>query len=59
MFLGEILIGIDLEGEEPGEVSKCIVYSVRGGSSVCIYTLAGTFGREVFCSDGRRDDSRS
>lgn len=39
MFLGEMLIGIDLEGDEPGEVSKCIVYSVRGGSSECIYTL--------------------
>jgi hypothetical protein len=25
MFLGEMLIGIDLEGEEPGDDSKCIL----------------------------------
>lgn len=36
MFLGEMLIGIDLEGEEPGDDSKCIMYSVGGGS--CVYT---------------------
>jgi hypothetical protein len=36
MFRGEILIGIDLEGEEPGDDSKCILDdSVRGGS--CVY----------------------
>jgi hypothetical protein len=37
MFRGERLIGIDLEGDEPGDDSKCIVVdSVEGGS--CVYT---------------------
>jgi hypothetical protein len=29
MVLGEMLMGMDLEGEEPGEASKCMVE--RGG----------------------------
>ena len=28
MFLGEMLMGIDLEGDEPGEASKCILLDV-------------------------------
>lgn len=60
MFLGEMLIGIDLDGEEdgeePGEDSKCMVVRVLvvrvnigmciayGVGRYCIYTLAGTFG---------------
>jgi hypothetical protein len=37
MFRGEILIGIDLEGDEPGDDSKCIVDDSVGGGS-CVYT---------------------
>lgn len=51
MFLGEMLMGMDLEGDEPGEVSKCIVCEWCTGwvSSVYVYsTLAGTVGREGF-----------
>lgn len=55
MFLGEMLMGIDLDGEElgeePGEDSKCMVVRVNtdvtiayGVGRCCIYTLAGTFG---------------
>lgn len=54
IFRGEMLMGIDLEGDEPGEElgddSKYMLLdSVRGGSScVCIYTTAtGVLGREV------------
>lgn len=49
IFLGEMLMGIDLEGDEPGDDSKYIlVGSVVGGSAcVCIYTTgAGVLGRE-------------
>lgn len=56
IFLGEILIGIDLEGDEPGDDSKYIVLSSVGGGSccVCIYTTgAGFLGREVCVA---RDD---
>lgn len=28
MFLGEMLMGMDLEGEEPGDDSKCMVVVV-------------------------------
>lgn len=46
MFLGEMVMGIEAEGEEPGEEpgedSKCIVRigSVRGGSDM--YRLLGS-----------------
>ncbi len=54
MFLGEMLMGIDLDGDEPGEASKCmldILGSVRGGS-VYVYTQrSGFVGRKQFCSD--------
>lgn len=41
MFLGEMLMGIDLEGDEPGEVSKCMVKVGSGWVLVCIYTTRG------------------
>jgi hypothetical protein len=40
MVLGEMLMGIDFDGDEPGDDSKCILKaldSVRGGS-VYVYT---------------------
>lgn len=38
MFLGEMLMGIDLDGDEPGEVSKCILNSwVAYGVGRCMY----------------------
>lgn len=51
MVLGEMVMGMDLEGEEPGDDSKCIVEIAYGVGLVCIYTLAGTFGREAFASE--------
>jgi hypothetical protein len=36
LFLGEMLIGIDLEGEEPGDDSKCIVYVCLRVLNVCV-----------------------
>jgi hypothetical protein len=52
MFRGEILIGIDLEGEEPGDDSKCIlgiaVIAYRVGLSV--YTLLRALSAVVFAS---------
>jgi len=62
MFLGEMLMGMDLEGDEPGEVSKCILavwiaYGV-GRSMYMLYTqFSGFVGRKrinrivVFASD--------
>jgi hypothetical protein len=50
MFLGEMLMGSDLDGEEPGDDSKCILVvnvnadSVRGGSLLYIRTC-GHFRR--------------
>lgn len=38
MFLGEMLMGIDLEGDEPGEVSKCMVKVALGVGPGCVYT---------------------
>lgn len=35
---GEILIGIDLDGDEPGEVSKCILVVYGVGQDVYVYT---------------------
>jgi hypothetical protein len=38
MFLGEMLIGIDLDGDEPGEVSKCMLdIWVAYGVGRCMY----------------------
>jgi hypothetical protein len=53
ILLGEILIGIDLEGDEPGDDSKCILMcSVRGGSCVCICIwVAGALGQKSVCSE--------
>lgn len=48
MFLGEILVGIDLEGDEPGEDSKCIANSVWGGSSLYIHNR-GQFRPSSVC----------
>jgi hypothetical protein len=47
MFLGEMLMGSDFDGEEPGDDSKCMMvngYSVRGGSLLYIHTC-GHFRR--------------
>jgi hypothetical protein len=58
ILLGEILMGIDFEGDEPGDDSKCILRSccdgsVRGGSaSVCIYKgTTGVIGRTETARD--------
>jgi hypothetical protein len=40
ILLGEILIGIDLDGDEPGDDSKCILV-VYGVGSCCVYTHHG------------------
>lgn len=38
MFLREILMGIDLDGDEPGEVSKCMLCNrVAYGVGRCMY----------------------
>jgi hypothetical protein len=37
ILLDEMLMGIDLEGDEPGEVSKCIVAVYRVGLVVYIH----------------------
>ena len=54
MFLGEMLMGIDLDGEEPGDDSKCmLIYWIAYGVGlcyVCIYTRSGFVGRKQFCS---------
>jgi hypothetical protein len=45
MFLGEMLMGSDFDGEEPGDDSKCMMAdSVRGGSVLYIHTC-GHFRR--------------
>ena len=51
MFLGEMLMGMDLEGEEPGEVSKCrLAVWIAYGVGRCMYMLytqfSGFVGRE-------------
>lgn len=38
MFLDEILMGIDLDGDEPGDVSKCMLdIRVARGVGRCMY----------------------
>lgn len=39
MFLGEMLMGMDLDGDEPGDVSKCMVgfFWVAYGVGRCMY----------------------
>ena len=51
MFLGEMLMGMDLEGEEPGEVSKCILtvwiaYGVGRCMNMLYTQFSGFVGRE-------------
>jgi hypothetical protein len=54
---GEIVIGIDLDGDDPGEVSKCILMCiVYGVGLVCMYihsAATGVVGRKAFCSGPR------
>jgi hypothetical protein len=60
ILLGEILIGIDLEGDEPGDDSKCILV-VYGVGLMCIYTrralsagkVVGFSSRSLWSSAGR------
>jgi hypothetical protein len=38
MFLGEMLMGMDLDGDEPGDVSKCMLDNwVAYGVGRCMY----------------------
>jgi hypothetical protein len=39
MFLGEMLMGSDLDGEEPGEDSKCMVVRVNIAYGVGRYCI--------------------
>jgi hypothetical protein len=53
MVLGEMLMGMDLEGDEPGEVSKCIlVVLIAYGVGRCMYMIytqfSGFVGRKQF-----------
>jgi hypothetical protein len=57
ILLGEILMGMDLEGDEPGDDSKCIlvVYGVGLVLYVYVYTTregtTGVLGRKGFARD--------
>jgi hypothetical protein len=59
ILLGEMLMGMDLEGDEPGDDSKCIfgswvVYGVGLVVYVYVYTrqaTTGVLGRKGFARD--------